>query len=153
MGLKGGRDGFGMSHDCETEFWLIDQWVPEGVNKHSQSVIDLFDFIRGSAKVILHDLPLGEYKRAVYLIDLSKVSHHATIADTLLTMRLSRSQLANTRLPYLPFSPLIWRRKYRLRPQISRIRSNLASVAKQEIGSRRDNKLSRVYKLPKWTPL
>jgi hypothetical protein len=51
------------------------QWVPEGVNKHSQSVIDLFDFIRGSAKVILHDLPLGEYKRAVYLIDLSKVNH------------------------------------------------------------------------------
>lgn len=49
------------------------KWVPEGENKHSQSVIDLFDFIRGSAKVILHDLPLGEYKRAVYLIDLSKV--------------------------------------------------------------------------------
>ena len=55
---------------------LTDKWVPEGVNRHSQSVIDLFDFIRGSAKVILHDHPLGEYKRAIYLIDLSKVSPH-----------------------------------------------------------------------------
>lgn len=55
------------------------QWVPEGVNRHSQSVIDLFDFIRGSAKVILHDLPLGEYKRAIYLIDLSKVSSRSGV--------------------------------------------------------------------------
>jgi hypothetical protein len=49
------------------------KWVPEGENKHSQSVIDLFEFIREAAKVILHDLPLSEYKRAIYLIDLSKV--------------------------------------------------------------------------------
>ena len=49
------------------------QWVPEVANKHSQSVIDLFDFIRGPAKVILHDLPLSEYSRAMYLIDFSKV--------------------------------------------------------------------------------
>lgn len=53
---------------------LIIQWVPEGQNRHSQSVIDLFEFIRGSVKVVLQDLPLSEYKRAVYLIDLSKVS-------------------------------------------------------------------------------
>lgn len=52
------------------------QWVPEGENKHSQSVIDLFEFVRESAQVILHDLPLSEYKRAVYLIDLSKVSRN-----------------------------------------------------------------------------
>ena len=49
------------------------QWVPEGENKHSQSVIDLFEFIRGAAQVILHDLPLGEYRRAMYLVDLAKV--------------------------------------------------------------------------------
>ncbi|EIW67151.1 hypothetical protein TREMEDRAFT_40715 [Tremella mesenterica DSM 1558] len=65
------------------EAWLRDtqdnnthEWVSRAVgmdsNKHSQSVIDLFDFIRESAQVILHDLPLGEYKRAVYLIDLSR---------------------------------------------------------------------------------
>lgn len=53
------------------------QWVPEGENKHSQSVVDLFEFIRDAAKVVLHDLPLSEYKRAVYLIDLSKVSPEA----------------------------------------------------------------------------
>ena len=49
------------------------KWVPEGDNRHSQSVIDLFDFIRSSAQVILHELPLSEYKRAIYLIDFSKV--------------------------------------------------------------------------------
>lgn len=37
-------------------------------------MIDLFEFIRGAAQVILRDLPLGEYRRAMYLIDLSKVS-------------------------------------------------------------------------------
>lgn len=58
-----------------TDVWHCadSQWVPEGENKHSQSVIDLFEFIRGAAQVILHDLPLGEYRRAMYLIDLSKV--------------------------------------------------------------------------------
>ena len=51
----------------------LPQWVPEGANKHSQSVIDLFEFIREAAQVVLHDLPLSEYKRALYLVDLSKV--------------------------------------------------------------------------------
>ncbi|ORY25540.1 hypothetical protein BCR39DRAFT_543937 [Naematelia encephala] len=60
------------THEWVSRAVGMDSWVPEGENKHSQSVIDLFDFIRGSAQVILHDLPLGEYKRAVYLIDLSK---------------------------------------------------------------------------------
>ncbi|ODN97020.1 hypothetical protein I350_07998 [Cryptococcus amylolentus CBS 6273] len=48
----------------EVEGWVAWSWVPEGENKHSQSVIDLFGFIRGSASTILHDLPLSVYKRA-----------------------------------------------------------------------------------------
>lgn len=50
------------------------QWIPEGSGKHSQSVVDLFEFIRGSAQVILSELPLSEYKRAVYTVDLSRAS-------------------------------------------------------------------------------
>lgn len=61
-----------VSYPVSTQLTI--QWVPEGHNRHSQSVIDLFEFIRGSVKVVLQDLPLSEYKRAVYLIDLSKVS-------------------------------------------------------------------------------
>ncbi|WWD20945.1 hypothetical protein CI109_105423 [Kwoniella shandongensis] len=59
-------------HDWVSRSVGMDSWVPEGVNKHSQSVIDLFEFMRGSAQVILHELPLSEYKRAIYLIDYSK---------------------------------------------------------------------------------
>ncbi|KIR25299.1 cytoplasmic protein [Cryptococcus deuterogattii 99/473] len=55
----------------------MDSWVPEGENRHSQSVIDLFEFVRGSAQVILHELPLSEYKRAVYLIDYSRTVSYA----------------------------------------------------------------------------
>lgn len=75
MGLASSRDGQRESPIAPIEGSLADftQWVPEGENKYSQSVIDLFDFIRGSAGVILNDLPLSEYKRAMYLIDLSKV--------------------------------------------------------------------------------
>ena len=58
---------------------LIRQWVPEGINKHSQSVIDLFEFVRDAAQIVLRDLPLSEYKRAVYLIDLSKVRFYCVL--------------------------------------------------------------------------
>jgi hypothetical protein len=51
------------------------QWVPEGNLRHSQSVLDLFEFIRRACQTVLHELPLRPYKRACYLIDLSKVSH------------------------------------------------------------------------------
>ncbi|KAK8843517.1 hypothetical protein IAR55_007177 [Kwoniella newhampshirensis] len=61
-------------HDWVSRSVGMDSWVPEGANKHSQSVIDLFEFMRGSAQVILHELPLSEYKRAIYLIDYSKAS-------------------------------------------------------------------------------
>ncbi|ODO07655.1 cytoplasmic protein [Cryptococcus wingfieldii CBS 7118] len=77
----------------EVEGWVarsvgMDSWVPEGENKHSQSVIDLFDFIRGSASIILHDLPLSEYKRAIYLIDYSKTVSFAVnqYASTVLAL-------------------------------------------------------------------
>ena len=53
---------------------LLVQWVPEGSLRHSQSVLDLFQFIRTAVTTILVDLPLGEYNRACYLIDFSKVS-------------------------------------------------------------------------------
>lgn len=68
----------------DTHQWVartvgMDSWVPEGgVGRHSQSVTDLFEFIRNSTQVV-RDLPLGEYKRAVYLSDLSKT---ASIAVT-----------------------------------------------------------------------
>lgn len=51
----------------------MDSWVPEGEDKHSQSVIDLFAFVREAVQTVSQDLPLGEYKRAVYMVDLSKV--------------------------------------------------------------------------------
>ncbi|KAL7418776.1 hypothetical protein Q5752_006459 [Cryptotrichosporon argae] len=83
----------------DTQQWVsravgMDSWVPEGENKHSQSVIDLFEFIRASAKVVLHDLPLSEYKRAVYLIDLSKtvsiaVSQYASTVQALFAADLN----------------------------------------------------------------
>ncbi|KAL1411961.1 hypothetical protein Q8F55_002954 [Vanrija albida] len=63
----------------ETHQWVsravgMDQWIPEGEGRYSQSVTDLFELIRGSSGVILNDLPLSDYKRAVYLIDLSKTA-------------------------------------------------------------------------------
>ena len=58
--------------------------MPEGEKKHSQSVIDLFEFVRETAQVILHDLPLTEYNRAIYLIALSK------------TVSVAVTQYANT---------------------------------------------------------
>lgn len=64
---------------CEYEAWpcetaLTIQWRPEGDQHYSQSVVDLFEFIQQSLGVILHDLPLSPYKRALYLTDMSKVS-------------------------------------------------------------------------------
>lgn len=61
----------------ETHQWVartigMDQWIPEGEGRFSQSVTDLFEFIRNSTQLV-RDLPLSEYKRAVFLIDLSKV--------------------------------------------------------------------------------
>nr|XP_019047884.1 cytoplasmic protein [Kwoniella bestiolae CBS 10118]OCF26814.1 cytoplasmic protein [Kwoniella bestiolae CBS 10118] len=75
-------------HDWVSRAVGMDSWVPEGENKHSQSVIDLFEFIRSSAQVILHDLPLSEYKRAVFLIDYSKTVSLAvsTYATTVLAL-------------------------------------------------------------------
>ncbi|ADV25829.1 cytoplasmic protein [Cryptococcus gattii E566] len=67
----------------DTEANRVGQWVERSVgmdsgeNRHSQSVIDLFEFVRGSAQVILHELPLSEYKRAVYLIDYSRTVSYA----------------------------------------------------------------------------
>ena len=40
---------------------------------HSQSVTDLFQFINASLKTVQEDLPLSNYRRGVYLTDLSKV--------------------------------------------------------------------------------
>ncbi len=73
---------------------LSTQWVPEGSFRHSQSVIDLFEFIRASAKTILTDLPLGEYNRACYLIDFSRsasvaISQYATTVQALYVAEIS----------------------------------------------------------------
>lgn len=62
----------------ETHQWVartvgMDQWIPEGEGRHSQSVVDLFEFIRNATQVV-RDLPVGEYKRAVYMVDLARVS-------------------------------------------------------------------------------
>lgn len=62
----------------ETHQWVartvsMDQWMPEGEGRHSQSVVDLFEFIRSTTQVV-RDLPVGEYKRAVYMVDLARVS-------------------------------------------------------------------------------
>ncbi|WVQ64082.1 uncharacterized protein L199_002241 [Kwoniella botswanensis] len=75
-------------HDWVSRAVGMDSWVPEVENKHSQSVIDLFEFIRSSAQVILHELPLSEYKRAVFLIDYSKTVSLAvsTYATTVLAL-------------------------------------------------------------------
>jgi hypothetical protein len=54
---------------------LMSQWKPEGDQNYSQSVVDLFDFIQQSMRIILQDLPLTPYKRSLYLADMSKVSH------------------------------------------------------------------------------
>nr|XP_018258943.1 cytoplasmic protein [Kwoniella dejecticola CBS 10117]OBR81101.1 cytoplasmic protein [Kwoniella dejecticola CBS 10117] len=76
----------------DTEGSQVHDWVSRAVgmdsNKHSQSVIDLFEFIRSSAQVILHELPLSEYKRAVFLIDYSKTVSLAvsTYATTVLAL-------------------------------------------------------------------
>nr|XP_019009601.1 cytoplasmic protein [Kwoniella pini CBS 10737]OCF48382.1 cytoplasmic protein [Kwoniella pini CBS 10737] len=76
----------------DTEGSQVHDWVSRAVgmdsNKHSQSVIDLFEFIRSSAQVILHELPLTEHKRAVFLIDYSKTVSLAvsTYATTVLAL-------------------------------------------------------------------
>lgn len=62
----------------ETHQWVartvgMDQWLPEGEGRHSQSVVDLFEFVRNATQVV-RDLPVGEYKRAVYMVDLARVS-------------------------------------------------------------------------------
>jgi hypothetical protein len=79
---------------------LTTKWVPDGENKYSQSVIDLFDFIRGPVKVVLNDLPLSEYKRALYLVDLSKVCRFhmmpTVLTDYLQTISLAIAKYANT---------------------------------------------------------
>ncbi|ORX38986.1 hypothetical protein BD324DRAFT_618118 [Kockovaella imperatae] len=51
----------------------MDDWRPDGHAKHSQSVTDLFQFIHASLRTIQEDLPLSDYRRNVYLIDLSKI--------------------------------------------------------------------------------
>ncbi|WVR09258.1 hypothetical protein IAU60_006323 [Kwoniella sp. DSM 27419] len=81
-------------HDWVSRAVGMDSWVPEGENRHSQSVIDLFDFVRTSAQVILHELPLSEYKRAMFLIDYSKtvscaVSSYATTVLALFQHEMS----------------------------------------------------------------
>jgi len=62
----------------ETYQWVartigMDEWIPEGEGRYSQSVTDLFEFIRNATQMV-RDLPLSEYKRAVFLIDLSKTA-------------------------------------------------------------------------------
>ncbi|WRT68812.1 uncharacterized protein IL334_005792 [Kwoniella shivajii] len=86
-------------HDWVSRAVGMDSWVPEGENKHSQSVIDLFEFIRSSAQVILHELPLSEYKRAVFLVDYSKtvslaVSSYATTVHALFQHDLNPARVA-----------------------------------------------------------
>jgi len=71
--------------------------VPEGENKHSQSVVDLFEFIREAAQVVLSDLPLSEYRRAVYLVDLSKVSLTCLAYVYPTRHRCGKSQMPDTR--------------------------------------------------------
>lgn len=77
----------------------MDSWVPEGENKHSQSVIDLFEFVRGSAQVILHELPLGEYKRAIYLIDYSRTVSYAVNQYASIVLGLFRHDINPVKAP------------------------------------------------------
>ncbi|WOO80435.1 putative protein [Vanrija pseudolonga] len=83
----------------ETHQWVsravgMDRWIPEGEGRYSQSVTDLFELIRGSSAVVLNDLPLSDYKRAVYLIDLSKtagvaLTEYATAVQALFTAEVA----------------------------------------------------------------
>jgi hypothetical protein len=62
----------------ETYAWVartvgMDQWAPDGEGRYSQSVTDLFEFIRSSTQLV-RDLPLSDYKRAVFLIDLARTA-------------------------------------------------------------------------------
>lgn len=122
----------------------VAQWVPEGQHRHSQSVIDLFDFIRESVRVVLQDLPLEEYKRACYLIDLSKVSPcpiYWTRAN--LRVRQLPAQSANTLLRCRLCSWLRWRQARLLR-QLWSFKASWA--AKLALGWPRASKLSRTWK-------
>jgi hypothetical protein len=65
----------------ETHQWVartisMDQWLPEGEGRHSQSVVDLFEFIR-NATMVVRNLPVGEYKRAIYMVDLARTASAA----------------------------------------------------------------------------
>ncbi|BEI83764.1 hypothetical protein CcaverHIS002_0403680 [Cutaneotrichosporon cavernicola] len=65
----------------ETHQWVartirMDEWLPEGEGRHSQSVVDLFEFIR-NATTVIHKLPLREYKRAIYMVDLARTASAA----------------------------------------------------------------------------
>jgi hypothetical protein len=46
--------------------------------------LDLFQFIRTAVTTILVNLPLGEYSKACYLIDFSKVSSYVHVYRNLI---------------------------------------------------------------------
>lgn len=82
---------------------LTSQWKPEGDQNYSQSVVDLFEFIQQSMQVILEGLPLSPLKRAIYLTDMSKVSHTIYSAD----IRQLQWRFRSTRIRSTLFSKLI----------------------------------------------
>ncbi|KLT40639.1 hypothetical protein CC85DRAFT_303946 [Cutaneotrichosporon oleaginosum] len=65
----------------ETHQWVartisMDQWQPEGEGRHSQSVVDLFEFLR-EATMVVRNLPVKEHKRAIYMVDLARMASAA----------------------------------------------------------------------------
>ncbi|GMK58894.1 hypothetical protein CspeluHIS016_0603360 [Cutaneotrichosporon spelunceum] len=65
----------------ETHQWVartigMDEWLAEGKGRHSQSVIDLFEFIR-NATAVVRNLPVGKLKRAAYMVDLARTASAA----------------------------------------------------------------------------
>lgn len=85
--------------EVQTHEWVrravtLDRWTPEGSLNHSQSVLDLFDFIRRAVSRLLTELPLGEYNRACYIIDFSRtasaaITEYATTVQALFATEIS----------------------------------------------------------------
>lgn len=106
------REWLKATEDVETHEWVtraigLDSWVPEGALRHSQSVIDLFDFIRRALAVILTDLPLGQYNRACYLIDFSRtasvsITRYATTVQSLYNVEMANSTAAASIVAEVP---------------------------------------------------
>lgn len=98
--------------EVQTHEWVrravtLDRWTPEGSLNHSQSVLDLFDFIRRAVTRLLTELPLGEYNRACYLIDFSRtassaIMEYATTVQALFSTEINGPVSEKTKMAEVP---------------------------------------------------